>query len=93
MQWNGRWMRPRTGNELATLKVRQGALNGASGESGRRGDGLMRRAHGPVGLLGCLTIEVEIDNERGQAAVMAHQIRQKAIEQIRIQVYLYHTTV
>jgi hypothetical protein len=24
---------------------------------------------------------------------MAHQIRQKAIEQIRIQVYLYHTTV
>ena len=90
MQWNGRWMRPRTGNELATLKVRQGALNGASGESGRRGDGLMRRAHGPVGLLGCLTIEVKVDDERALPPVMAYQVGQKAIEQVRVESYLCH---
>ena len=53
------------GDEVPTLKVREGALDGASGEAGGASNGLMRHADRPVGLLGCLTIEVKVDDERG----------------------------
>ena len=93
MEWDGRWVRTRSGDQLAIVKMRECALDGASGQSRGGGDGLMGQAHRPVRLLGCLTIEVKIDDEGGQATVMAHQVGQKAVEDVRVKRYLYHRLV
>jgi len=58
------WVRTRSGNQLASLQVGERALDGTSGETGGGGDGLMGHANRPMGLLGCLTIEVKVDDER-----------------------------
>jgi len=42
-------------------------------------------------MLGCLTIEVEVNDERGQAPVVAHEVGQKAVEQVGVKGYLYHS--
>ena len=90
MAGDGRGVRTRGSDQVALLKMCERALDGASGESCDGGDGLMRHADRPVGLLGCPTIEVKVNDERGQAAVMANQVGQEAVEQVRIQHYLYH---
>jgi hypothetical protein len=79
MDWNGRGVRAGAGDQLATLKVGQGALDRAAGEAGARGDRLMGDTDGPIRLLGCMAIEVEVNDERGQAPVVAHQVGQKSI--------------
>jgi hypothetical protein len=53
----------------------------------------MGHADRPVGLQGCLTIEVKVDDERRLAAVMAHQVGQEAVEQVGVEGYLYHSQV
>jgi hypothetical protein len=78
---------------LTILKVCERALNGASGESCGGGDGLMRDADRPVGLLGCPTIEVKVNDERGQATVMADEVRQEAVEQVRVKSHFYHALI
>lgn len=93
MEWDGRGVRTRASDQPAILKVCERALDGASGESCGGGDGLVRYADGPVGLLGCPTIEVKVNDERGQAAVMADQVGQEAVEQVRVKSHLYHTLV
>jgi hypothetical protein len=93
MEWDRRWVRTRGSDQLAILQVGECALDGASGESCGAGDGLMRCAHRPVGLLGCPTIEVKVNDERGQAAVMADQVGQEAVEQVRVKSHLYHALV
>jgi hypothetical protein len=65
MEWDGRWVRTRSSDQLAVLKMRECALDGASGESCGGGDGLMGHANRPVGLPGCLTIEVKVDDKGG----------------------------
>jgi hypothetical protein len=53
----------------------------------------MGHADRPVSLLGCVTIEVQVDDERGRAAVMAHEVGQEAVEQVGVKGYLYHDPV
>jgi hypothetical protein len=86
-------MRTRSGDEFTTLKVRERALDRASGEAGGGRDGLMRHAHGPIRLLGCLAIKVEVDDKRGQAVVMAHQVGHESVEQVGVYSHLYHRSV
>ena len=74
MEGDGCWMRARRADKLALLKVCQGALDGASGKASCGSNRLMGHADRPVGLLGSLTIEVRVDDERSQAPVMAHQV-------------------
>ena len=74
MERDGGWVRTRGGDQLAILKVRECDLYGASGEACGGGDRLMGQADRPVGLLGCLTIKVKVNDERGQTAVVAHQV-------------------
>jgi hypothetical protein len=93
MEWDGGWVRARGTDELTFLKVRKRALHGAAGEPRGRGDGLMRRAKRPVCLLRCLAIEVKVDEKCGQAAVMAHQVGQEAVEHVGIEGDLYHGSV
>ena len=50
----------------------------------------MGQADRPVGLLRCVTIEVKIEDERGRTAIMAHQVRQEAVKQVRVKDDLYH---
>lgn len=90
MKGDGGWVRARAGDQLTLLKVGQGALNGAARESRGGGEGLMRQADRPVGLHRGVTIEVQVENERGRAAVMAHHVGHEVIEQIRIKRYLSH---
>jgi hypothetical protein len=75
---------------MAVLKVCERALDGASGESCGGGNGLMRHPHRPVGVLGCPTIEVKVNDERGQPAVMADKVGQEAVEQVRVKSYFHH---
>ena len=93
MEWDGRRVRTRSSDQLAILKMRECALDGASGQSRGGGDGLMGQAHRPVRLLRRLSIEIKINDERGQAAVMAHQVGQEAVEYVRVKRYLYHRLV
>ena len=93
MEWDGRWVRTRGSDQVAILKVCERALDGASGESCGGGDGLMRYADRPVGLLRCPTIEVKVNDEGGQAAIMADQVRQEAVEQVRVKSHLCHHLV
>jgi hypothetical protein len=44
-------------------------------------------------LVGCLAIEVKIDDECGRAAVMAHHVGQEAIQHVRVKSNLYHELV
>ena len=90
MDWDGGWVRTRSRDQLALLQMREGALDGAAGESGGGGEGLMGYADRPVRLLGGLTVKVKVDDERGQAPVMAHQVGQEAVEQVGVECYLYH---
>jgi hypothetical protein len=90
VEWNGRWMGTRGRDQTASLKMGERALDGASGESGSAGDRLMRCSDGPGGMLGRLPIEVKVNNEGSGAAVMADQVGQKAIEQVRVESYLCH---
>ena len=91
MEWNGGGVRTRRGNQLAILEVRQCALHRASREASGGGDRLMRHADRPVRLLGRLTIEVEVNDERGQAPVVTHEVGQKAVEHVGVEGYLYHS--
>ena len=50
----------------------------------------MREANGPVRLLGCVTIEVEINDERRQASIVPHEVGQQAVHQIGVQADLRH---
>jgi hypothetical protein len=50
----------------------------------------MRNADRPVSLLGCPAIEIKVNDERAGAAVVAHEVGQEAVEQVRVQAYLYH---
>jgi len=93
MEWDGRGVGTRSSEQLPILKMREGALDGASGQSRGGGDGLMGQAHRPVRLLRRLSIEIKINDERGQAAVMAHQVGQEAVEYVRVKRYLYHRLV
>jgi hypothetical protein len=93
MEWDGGWMRTRSRDQLASLKVCQCALDCASGKSCGGGDRLMGHVDRPVSLLGCVTIEVQVDDERGRAAVMAHEVGQEAVEQVGVKGYLYHYPV
>lgn len=93
MKRNGGWMRARGRDQLAILKVRERALNGASRQSGGACDGLMGYADRPIRLLGRLTIEEKVDDERSRTAVMADQVGQEAIEQVRVKRQLYHRLV
>ena len=76
---------------MAILKVCQCALDRASGEASAGGDRLMGYAYRPVRLLGRLPIEVEVNDERGQAPVVAHEVGQQAVEQVGVKGYLYHS--
>ena len=90
MERDGGRMGTRGRDEMARLKVRECALDGASGEASGRGNGLMRCADGPAGMLGGAAIEVKVNHERSRAAVMADQVGQKAVEQVRVERYLCH---
>jgi hypothetical protein len=90
MERHGRWVRTRGRDQLPRLKVCEGALDGASGKPGGAGNRLMGPADRPVGLLGCLAVEVKVNHERGQPAVMPDQVGQKAVEQVRVKGYLDH---
>jgi hypothetical protein len=93
MERDGGWVRPCGSDQLAILKVCQGVLDGASGEAGGGGDRLMGPAYRPVCVLGCVTIEVEVDEERGRASVVAHEVGQQAVEQVGVERYLYHQSL
>jgi hypothetical protein len=80
MEWDGGWVRPRGSDQVAILKMCERALDGAPGKSCGGGNGLMGHANRPVGLLRGLTIEVKVDDERAQAAIVAHQVGQEAVE-------------
>jgi hypothetical protein len=41
-------------------------------------------------MLGGAAIEVKVNHERSRAAVMADQVGQKAVEQVRVERYLCH---
>ena len=75
MERNGRGVRTGGSDQLPTLKVCQGALDSAAREAGGRCDRLMGHAYRPVDLLRCLAIEVKVNDERGQAPVMADKVR------------------
>jgi hypothetical protein len=64
MERNGRGVRTGGSDQLPTLKVCQCALDSASRETGGGGDRLMGHAYGPVSVLRCLTIEIEVNDER-----------------------------
>jgi hypothetical protein len=93
MKWDGSWMRARSRDQLAILKVRERDLDGASGEPCGGGNWLMGQADWPVGLLRCITIKVKIDDERSRTAIMAHQVGQEAVKQVRVKGDLYHRPV
>ncbi len=93
MEWNGSRVRPCCRDKLAILKVCQCALDCAPGEARGRGDRLMGHAHRPVRLLGRETIEEEVNDERRQSPIMAHEVRQKAVEQVGVKGYLYHSSL
>jgi len=84
------WVRTRRGDQLPILQVCERALDSASRQPGGRGDGLMGRANRPVRPLRCLTIEVKVDYERTRPAVVAHQVRQEAIEYVCVKADFYH---
>jgi hypothetical protein len=85
MDWNGRGVRAGAGDQLAFLKVGQGALDRAAGEAGAGSDRLMGHPDGPVRLLGRLAIEVEVNDERGQTPVVTHEVGQKRVEQVGVE--------
>ena len=84
MERDGRGMGTRRCDEVASLKVRERGLDGTAREPGGGGDGLMRCPDGPT-ILGCAAIKIKVNDERCGAAVMADQVGQKAVEQVRIQ--------
>ena len=50
----------------------------------------MGEANGPARLLACVTIEVEINDERGQASIVPHEVGQQAVHQIGVEADLRH---
>ena len=93
MEWNGGGVSSGGGDQLAILKVGQCALDRAAGQARAGGDRLMGHAYRPVRVLGGLTIEVEVNDERGQAPVVAHEVGQKGVEQVGVEGDLYHSSL
>jgi hypothetical protein len=93
MEGNCGGVRPRRIDQLSTVQMGEGALDGAARQACGRRDGLMRQADRPMGLLAGLTIKVKVNDVRGQTAVMAHQVGQKGVEQIGVHGYLGHRAI
>ena len=74
---------------MTKLKVRQGALDGAPRKAGGPGNRLMGQADGPVSILGGVAVEVEVNDERGRAAVVTHEVGQQAVEQVGVESHQY----
>jgi hypothetical protein len=93
MEGDGGGVGARRGDQLPLLQVGQCTLNRAAGETGAGGNGLMRHADRPVGVLGRVTIEMKVNDERRRTPVVAYEVRQKAIDHIGVECYLYHQSL
>jgi hypothetical protein len=90
MEGDGGGVRARGDDELAFLKMGEGALDGAAGEAGGIGDRLMGGAHRPAGLLGGAPEEVQVDDEGGGATIVADEVGEEAVEEVGVEGNLYH---
>lgn len=90
MKRNGCGVRARTRNQLPLLQMCQCALDRAAGKSRGSGDRLMRQADRPIAVVRCLTIEVQVNDERHRPAVVADQVGQETIEHIGIECNVGH---
>jgi len=68
----------------------QRGLNRASRQASVGSDRLMGEANGPVRILGCVTIEVKVNDKRGKASIVPYEVRQKTVHQVGIEVDMCH---